>query len=123
MRESAKGMAVDGNLVLVLKEIANNCHPLPELTTIDETGELRKRKFGDNNAEVRKLNLNNEDNNAQYKFDEQLKRCQDTLTRHTANKSSLELCASIVHVFLDCCCEWYVSVVFLAGQVLGNWYA
>jgi hypothetical protein len=25
-----------------------------------------------------------------------------------------------VHVSLDGCSEWYVSVVFLAGQVLGN---
>ncbi len=50
-------------------------------------------------------------------------RCQETSMRDTANKHSLELCASIVHVFLDGCSKWYVSVVFLAGQVLSNWYA
>jgi hypothetical protein len=44
--------------------------------------------------------------------------CQETLTRDTANKCSLELCASIVLLFLDGCSEWYVSVVFLTGQVL-----
>ncbi len=48
--------------------------------------------------------------------------CRETSTRDTANKRSLELCASIVHVFLDGCSEWYFSVVFLTGQVLGNWY-
>jgi hypothetical protein len=47
-------------------------------------------------------------------------RCQETSTRDAANKHSLELCASIVHVFLDGCSEWYVTVVFLAGQVLVN---
>ncbi len=49
--------------------------------------------------------------------------CQETSTRDTANKCSLELCASIVLLFLDGCSEWYVSVVFLTGQVLGNWKA
>jgi hypothetical protein len=48
--------------------------------------------------------------------------CQETSTRDTANKRSLELCASIVHVFLDSCSKWYFSVVFLTGQVFGNWY-
>ncbi len=44
--------------------------------------------------------------------------CQQTSsTRDTINKRSLELCASIVDVFLDGCGEWYVSIVFLAGQV------
>jgi hypothetical protein len=43
--------------------------------------------------------------------------------RDKANKHSLELCASIVLLFLDGCSKWYVSVVFLAGQVLGNWKA
>jgi hypothetical protein len=43
--------------------------------------------------------------------------------RDTANKHSLEICASIVLLFLDGCREWYVSVVFLTGQVLGNWIA
>jgi hypothetical protein len=43
--------------------------------------------------------------------------------RDTASKRSLELCASIEHVFLDGCSEWYVSVVFLACQVFDNWYA
>ncbi len=38
-------------------------------------------------------------------------------------KHSLELCASIVLLFLDGCSEWYVSVVFLTSQVLGNWIA
>jgi hypothetical protein len=47
--------------------------------------------------------------------------CQETSTRDAANTCSLELCASIVHVFLDGCNEWYVSVVFLAGQIFGNW--
>ena len=47
--------------------------------------------------------------------------CQETSTRDTANKRFLELCASIVHVFLNGCSKWYVSVVFLAGQVLGKW--
>jgi hypothetical protein len=28
-----------------------------------------------------------------------------------------------VLLFLDGCSEWYVSVVFLTGQVLGNWIA
>ncbi len=27
-----------------------------------------------------------------------------------------------MHVFLDGCSEWYFSVAFLTGQVLGNWY-
>jgi hypothetical protein len=49
--------------------------------------------------------------------------CQETSTRDTANKRSLQLCASIVLLFLDGCSEWYVSVVFLTGQVLGNWIA
>jgi hypothetical protein len=48
--------------------------------------------------------------------------CQKTSKRDTANKHSLELCASIVHVFLDGCSKWYFSVVFLTGQVLSNWY-
>ncbi len=43
--------------------------------------------------------------------------------RDTANRHSLELCASIVLLFLDGCSEWYDSVVFLTGQVLGNWIA
>jgi hypothetical protein len=47
--------------------------------------------------------------------------CQETSTRDTANKCSLELCASIVHVFVYGCSKWYVSVVFFAGQVLGSW--
>jgi hypothetical protein len=38
--------------------------------------------------------------------------CQETSMRDTANKCSLELCASIVLLFLDGCSEWYVSVVF-----------
>jgi hypothetical protein len=42
-------------------------------------------------------------------------------TRYTANKHSLELCASTVHVILDGWSVWCVSVAFLAGQVLGNW--
>ncbi len=41
--------------------------------------------------------------------------CQETSTRDTAYKGSLELCASIVLLFLDGCSKWYVSVVFLAG--------
>ncbi len=49
--------------------------------------------------------------------------CQETSTRDTANKRSLELCATIVLVLLeDGCCKWCVSVVFLPGQVIGNWY-
>ncbi len=48
--------------------------------------------------------------------------CQEISTRDTANKRSLELCVSIAHVFLDGCSEWYFSVVFLTGQVLGKWY-
>ncbi len=49
--------------------------------------------------------------------------CQETSTRDTANKRSLELCAPIVLVLLeDGCGEWCVSVVFLPGQVIGNWY-
>jgi hypothetical protein len=28
-----------------------------------------------------------------------------------------------VLLFLDGCSKWYASVVFLAGQVLGNWIA
>jgi hypothetical protein len=40
--------------------------------------------------------------------------------RDTANKRSPELCASIVLLFVDDCSEWYVSVVFLTGQVIGN---
>ncbi len=51
-------------------------------------------------------------------------RCQEeTSTRDSANKHSLELCALIVLLFLDGCSKWYVSVVFLTGQVLGNWIA
>ncbi len=46
--------------------------------------------------------------------------CQETSSRDTANKYSLELCASIVLLPLDGCSEWCVSVVFLTGQVLGN---
>ncbi len=42
--------------------------------------------------------------------------CQETSTRDTANKRSLELCASIVLLFLDGCSKWYVSVVFLTCQ-------
>jgi hypothetical protein len=49
--------------------------------------------------------------------------CQETSTRDAANKHSLESCASIVLLFLDGCSEWYVSVEFLTGQVLGNWIA
>ena len=49
--------------------------------------------------------------------------CQETSTRDTANTRSLELCASIVFLFLDGCSEWYVSVEFLTGQVFGNWIA
>jgi hypothetical protein len=50
--------------------------------------------------------------------------CQETSMRDTANKHSLELCASIVLLFLDRCSKWYVSVVFLTGgQALGNWIA
>jgi hypothetical protein len=41
--------------------------------------------------------------------------CQDNSTRDTANKRSLELCASIVYLFLDGCSKWYVSIVFLTG--------
>jgi hypothetical protein len=48
---------------------------------------------------------------------------QETSTRDTDNIRSLELCASIVHLFLESCSEWYVSVVFLTGQELGNWKA
>jgi hypothetical protein len=49
--------------------------------------------------------------------------CQETSTRDTANKHSLELCAPIVLVLPeDGCGEWCVSVVFLPGQVFGNWY-
>jgi hypothetical protein len=47
--------------------------------------------------------------------------CQKISRRDTSNKHSLKLCASVVHVFLDGCSKWYVSVVFLAGQVLGIW--
>jgi hypothetical protein len=43
--------------------------------------------------------------------------------RDTANKHSLELCASIVFLFLDGCSGWNVSVVLLTGQVLSNWIA
>jgi len=46
--------------------------------------------------------------------------CQET--SDTANKHSLELCASIVLVFLGGCCMWCVCDVFLTGLVLGNWY-
>jgi hypothetical protein len=49
--------------------------------------------------------------------------CQETSMRDTANQRSLEQFASIVHQFLDGCSNWYVSVVFLTGQVLGNWKA
>jgi hypothetical protein len=41
--------------------------------------------------------------------------------RDTANKRSLELCATIVHVFLGGWSVWCVSVLFVAVQVLGNW--
>jgi hypothetical protein len=44
------------------------------LGTIDNTRELRRRESRENIAEVRKLNLNNGNNNIEYKFDEQLKR-------------------------------------------------
>jgi hypothetical protein len=50
-------------------------------------------------------------------------RCQETSMRDTAYKFSLKLCASIVLLFSDGYSEWYVSVVFLTGQVLGNWIA
>ena len=43
-------------------------------------------------------------------------------TRDTANKHSLELCATIVHVFLDGWSLWSVSVLFMAVQVLSNWW-
>ncbi len=49
--------------------------------------------------------------------------CQETSTRDTANKRSLELCASIMLLFLYGCSQWYVFVVFLISQVLGNWIA
>jgi hypothetical protein len=49
--------------------------------------------------------------------------CQETPTRDTANKRSLELCALIVFLILADCSEWYVSVVVLTDQVLGNWIA
>jgi hypothetical protein len=52
-----------------------------------------------------------------------MENCQETSTRDTANKFPLELCASIVLIFLDGCSKWYVSVVFFTGQVLGNWKA
>jgi hypothetical protein len=49
--------------------------------------------------------------------------CQETSTRDTANKLSLEICAPIVVVLLEGGCgKWCVSVVFLPGQVIGNWY-
>jgi len=51
-----------------------------------------------------------------------IENCQEESIRDTVNKHSLELYASIVHVFLDGCSKWYFSVVFLTGQVLGNWY-
>jgi hypothetical protein len=38
--------------------------------------------------------------------------------RDTANKCSLELCASIVHLFLDGCSVWYVSVVFFTKYLV-----
>ncbi len=60
----------------LLPELAtiNKYHLLPKLATIYETGELRRRQESrDNNAEVRKLNLNN-GKLVEYKFDEQLKR-------------------------------------------------
>jgi hypothetical protein len=41
--------------------------------------------------------------------------------RDTAEQRSLELSASIVLLFLDGCSKWYVSVVFLTGQVLSIW--
>jgi hypothetical protein len=50
-----------------------------------------------------------------------LDNCQENSTRDTANKLSLKLCASMGHVFWDDSSECYVSVVYLAGQVLGNW--
>jgi hypothetical protein len=54
----------------------------------------------------------------EYFFDH-LKDCQETSTRDTANKRSLELCAPIVLVLLeDGCGKW----CFLPGQVVSNWY-
>ncbi len=32
----------------------------------------------------------------------------------------IQLCAPNVHIFLDGCSGLYVSLVFLAGQVIGN---
>jgi hypothetical protein len=49
--------------------------------------------------------------------------CQETSTRDTADKRSLELYAPIVLILLeDGCGEWCVSVVFLPGQVINNRY-
>ncbi len=48
--------------------------------------------------------------------------CQETSERDTANKRSLELCASIVLIFECGCCVCCVCDVFLTGLVLGNWY-
>ena len=51
-----------------------------------------------------------------------IENCQETSERDTANKRSLELCASIVLVFSGGCCVWCVCDVFLTGLVLSNWY-
>ncbi len=73
MRESAKEMVVDGNLVLVFKEIMNKYLPSSELATIDETSKLSRRECSNDNAKVRQLNKHNDDNNVQLEFDKQPK--------------------------------------------------